>query len=229
MRFDTVFFDIGNTLFFYNYEFLSGFLAERFDINVHPIQLEEMHKLAQRDLVTEGILSGRHDEVWNWTYRRWFRHAGFDEDTAERVLQAIRKHPFNHLFWTRMEEGVPRMLDWFRERGFKLGIISNAEGQIGRLLKHVNIHSKFDVVADSADVGFDKPHEGIFRFALDAVGSDAAKTVYVGDLYDTDIVGARNVGMTPVLVERIYNAAKRDCLTVARATDLPKLEIFEGI
>ena len=229
MKFDTIFFDIGNTLFFYNYEFLCGLLAERFDRDVHPMQLEEMHKLAQRELVTEGILSGGHNEVWDWTYRRWFKHTGFDEEMTDRVLQAIRTHPFNHLFWTRMEEGVPKMLDWFKERGFKLGIVSNAEGQIGRLLKHVNLYSKFDVVADSADVGFDKPHEGIFRFALDAVGSDPTRTVFVGDLYDTDIVGARNVGMTPVLVERIYNAAHRDCITVARATDLPGLDIFKGI
>jgi len=229
MRFDTVFFDIGNTLFFYNYEFLGGFLAEHFDMDVHPMLLEEMHKLAQRELVSEGILQSGHHEVWNWTYRRWFKLVGLEEEIAEKVLDAIRNHPFNHLFWTRMEEGVPAMLDWFRERGFKLGIISNAEGQIARLLRHVGIDSKFDVVADSSDVGFDKPHEGIFRYALEAVGSDAERTVYVGDLYDTDIVGARNVGMTPVLVERIYNASNRDCLTVARATDLPKLEIFKGI
>jgi HAD superfamily hydrolase (TIGR01662 family) len=229
MRFDTVFFDIGNTLFFYNYEFLGGFLAERFDMDIHPMQLEEMHKRAQRELVSEGILQSGHSAVWDWTYRRWFKHAGIDESTTDSVLEAIKAHPFNHLFWTRMEEGVPGMLDWFRERGFKLGIISNAEGQIVRLLKHVNIHSKFDVVADSCDVGFDKPHEGIFRYALDAVGSDPERTVYVGDLYDTDIVGARNVGMTPVLVERIYNSNHRDCITVARATDLPGLELFKGI
>ncbi len=229
MRFDTIFFDIGNTLFFYNYEFLGGFLAERFGAEVNPIELEEMHKLVQMELVREGVLERQHDDVWRWTYRRWLMRMGFDEATAERMMEAIRSHPFNHLFWTRMDEGVPETLDWFKERGFKLGIISNAEGQIVRLLRHANILRKFDVVADSGDVGITKPDEGIFRYALEAVGSEPASTVYVGDLYDIDVVGARGAGITPVLVERNYNSASRDCITVPRVSDLPGLEIFEGL
>lgn len=229
MRFDTIFFDIGNTLFSYNYEFLGGLLAERFDAHVNPIHLEEMHRLAQQELVKEGVLGRGHAEVWDWTYTRWFTHMGFDEGTSRKMLEAIRRHPFGHLFWSRIEEGVPGMLSWFRERGFKLGVISNSEGHIAKLLKHAGIDSHIDVVADSGDVGIDKPDEGIFRYALEAVGSEPEKSIHVGDLYDVDVVGARNIGITPVLVERVYNVTSRDCITVPRATDLPKLDLFKGL
>ncbi len=229
MKYDTIFFDIGNTLFFYNYEFLSGLLLERFDADVHPIKLEEMHKFAQRELVTDGPLAKGHSEIWLWTYRRWMEHVGFDAAEAESIIEAIKNHPFSHLFWTRMEEGVPEMLDWFRERGFRLGVISNAEGQIGRLLRHVGVDSKFDAIIDSGEVGMDKPDEGIFKHALALVGADPSKSIHVGDLYEVDVVGARNAGITPILVERVYNAGSHDCLTVERACDLPKLEIFQGL
>ena len=229
MKFDTIFFDIENTLFFYNYEFLGGLLAERFDLNTNPVHLEETHKRTQMELVSEGVILKDHDEIWSWTYTRWLTHMGYDEATAKRVMDAIRNHPFNHLFWTRMEEGVPEMLTWFRERGFKLGVISNAEGQIEKLVKHVQLDSKFDVIVDSGRLGITKPDEGIFRYALERIGSEPDCSVHVGDQYTIDIVGARNVGITPVLVERSYNEDDRDCITVARVSDLPKLDIFEGI
>ena len=38
-----VFFDIGNTLFFYNYRFLSDMLNERFEIDRDPRELEAVH------------------------------------------------------------------------------------------------------------------------------------------------------------------------------------------
>jgi HAD superfamily hydrolase (TIGR01549 family) len=230
MRFDAIFFDIGNTLFFYNYEFLSGFLAERFDVQLGPIQLAESHRAAQRELIEQGVLQKSHEEIWFATYRRWLANAGLDERMVEEVVAGIRKHPFNHLFWTRVDDGVPEMLDWFKERGFKMGVISNAEGQIKRLLEHAGLDFKFDAIVDSGDLGITKPDAGIFRYALDAVGASAETSIHVGDLYDIDVLGARGAGMTPVLVETTCPAAGDcDCLTVRRAADLPNLDLFKGL
>lgn len=229
MQFDAIFFDIGNTLFFYNYEFLSGFLSERFDVQLGPMQLGESHRAAQHELIEQGVLGKSHDEIWYATYRRWLARAGLEQPAVENVVTAIRQHPFNHLFWTRVGDGVPEMLDWFRERGFKLGVISNAEGQIKRLIEYAGLNDKFDAIVDSGDLGITKPDAGIFRHALDALGVDAKKSVYVGDLYDIDVVGARGAGLTPVLVETTYPATGRDCLIVPCAADLPKLDLFKGL
>ena len=130
-----------------------------------------------------------------------------------------------------LEGFIKRVTDksWFQERGFKLGVISNAEGQIKRLVKHAQLDEKFEVVIDSGEIGITKPDEGIFRAALEGMGSTGEKSIYVGDQYRIDVLGARNAGITPILVERAYNADERDCITVPRVTDLPKLEIFQGI
>jgi HAD superfamily hydrolase (TIGR01549 family) len=229
MQIEAVFFDIGNTLCFYNYDFLRGLLAERFGLSVASAELAETHAAVQREIVAEGLPRAGQDALWHATYRRWLARAGVDEERLEPVIEAIRRHPFRHLFWARVEEGTREMLDWFRERGVKLGVISNAEGQIRRLLEHVGLDARFDVIADSAVVGIAKPEEGIFRYALEAVGVAPAHSVYVGDLYEIDVVGARKVGMLPILVDREGEKNASDCLTLARAVDLPQLPLFSPL
>jgi len=56
------------------------------------------------------------------------------------------------------------------------------------------------VVLDSALVGVEKPDPAIFRAALAAIGVAPAEALYVGDLYDVDVVGARAAGMEAVLL-----------------------------
>lgn len=227
MDFDTIFFDIGNTLFFFNYEFLRDFLAQRFGVTATTEEIERKHLAMKRSIVAEGLVGTMgHDELWWEAYRRWLLGIGVDEGEVRPIAQAIRDHPFRHLFWARMEEGTPEMLDWFRERGFRLGVISNAEGQIRRLLEHAHVDGRFDVVVDSSVVGFAKPDERIFRHAIEQMGAQPARCVHVGDLFDVDVQGARAAGITPILVDRDGISPGVDCLTVRRATELPQLSIF---
>ncbi|MBN1283623.1 MAG: HAD family hydrolase [Proteobacteria bacterium] len=229
MRYDSIFFDVGNTLYFYNYDFLCGLLSERFDIEVDGAELAAVHRRAQLSVVREGLEGRTHEELWGRTYRRWFEMAGIDGEKAGEAIDAVRTHPFRHLFWSRMEEGTREMLDWFRERGFRLGVISNAEGQIRRLLEHTGINSRFDVVVDSSEVGVAKPDARIFRMAVEGVRSSPERCVHVGDMVEIDVAGARGAGITPILVDRDGATSEPGLITVARATDLPKLSIFSGI
>lgn len=227
MQFDTIFFDIGNTLFFFNYEFLREMLAQRFGVARTVGEIELRHAETKRSLVTDklvGTLS--HDALWWEAYRRWLGLLGVEEGDIRGISETIRNHPFRHLFWSKMEEGTPETLDWFRERGFKLGVISNAEGQIRRLLEHANMEERFDVIIDSGVVGFAKPDERIFKHAVERMGAKSASCIHVGDLFEVDVVGARQAGITPILVDREELSGGVDCLKVRRVVDLPKLEIF---
>jgi putative hydrolase of the HAD superfamily len=66
-------------------------------------------------------------------------------------------------------------------------------------------------VLDSALVGVEKPDPAIFRAALAALDVAPAEALYIGDLYDVDVVGARAAGMEAVLL--LPDAAVRgpDC------------------
>lgn len=227
MQFDTIFFDIGNTLFFFNYEFLRELLAQRFGVSTTMEEIEQRHREMKRSLVVDKLVGTMtHDGLWWEAYRRWLSLLGVEEGEIRIISETIRNHPFRHLFWSKMEEGTPEMLDWFRERGFKLGVISNAEGQIRRLLEHANLENRFDVIVDSGVVGFAKPDERIFKHAVERAGASTGSCIHVGDLFEVDVVGARQAGITPILVDRDDLSSEVDCLKVRRAVDLPKLKIF---
>lgn len=221
-----IFFDVGNTLFFYNYDFLRGLLEERFNVDVTTEELEATHQIIRRSmgpLLDQGL---SHEAIVEEAYRRWFRSIGIDDDRIPSIIEAIKTHPFRHLFWARMADGAKELLIWFHDRGFKLGVISNAEGQIRRLIAHAGLESTFETVIDSHEVGFQKPDERIFRRGLTDLGVAAGEAVHVGDLFEADVVGARAAGIVPVLVDKEGRYPDANCLTVKNVADLRNLPIF---
>lgn len=133
-------------------------------------------------------------------------------------LEAYARH------W-RLNEGAEEILAAASRLG-TVGLLSNgfrelqrakvSRFRLGRWVQHV-------VLSD--DVGAMKPSRAIFdaaeRAALPAGGP--ARKVYVGDHFETDIVGAKNAGWLPVL----YNPAGREVpgpvLYVKRLIDLKPL------
>ena len=103
-------------------------------------------------------------------------------------------HDESHL-WCRVAPGHPGGARSLRARGLRLGVVSNSDGRVEEALVAAGLRECFDVVLDSALVGVEKPDPTIFRAALAALGVAAAEALYVGDLYQVDVVGARAAGM----------------------------------
>ncbi len=224
-----VFFDIGNTLFFYNYPFLSDLLKERFEIDRHPQELEAVH-YSLNEVIQQKVKEHRdHQTLVREVYALWLDELGVDGERIPRIVDVVGAHPFPHMFWARIGEGVRDTLEWLRERHVKLGVISNAEGQIQRLLEHVGVHEYFGVVLDSKVVGVEKPDVRIFEKALDALGVAADEALHVGDLVEADVRGARDAGITPVLVDRENRYPDIDCLRVRNVCELTALPAFEDV
>ena len=89
-----------------------------------------------------------------------------------------------------------------RERGLVLGAVSNWAWQLPELLDGLGLRSYLDFVAASARVGYDKPHRGIFEWALGQAGVPPDTVIHVGDHLDADVAGARGAGIEAVLVDR---------------------------
>jgi putative hydrolase of the HAD superfamily len=66
-------------------------------------------------------------------------------------------------------------------------------------LRHVGLAEFFNPIIVSGDVGYRKPDPRLFRKALDALGTSAGETAYVGDDLEQDVLGAKQVGMKTVL------------------------------
>jgi HAD superfamily hydrolase (TIGR01509 family) len=114
--------------------------------------------------------------------------------------------------------GTAEALAELRRRGFVVAVISNADGGVERLLEGAGLRQHLEFVVDSGLVGVEKPDPRIFRIALDRSGVAPQDACYVGDLYPVDVVGARQAGLEPVLMDPLGRYGGRDCRT---ARDVP--------
>jgi putative hydrolase of the HAD superfamily len=95
----------------------------------------------------------------------------------------------------------PALLESLRERGLKLGLVSNAFDPgwlLHRDLQQMGLADRLDFAVFSSEVGKRKPHPAIFERALEALGVAAADAVFVGDRLVEDVRGAGELGMTTV-------------------------------
>ncbi|MCZ6782516.1 MAG: HAD-IIIA family hydrolase [Proteobacteria bacterium] len=102
--------------------------------------------------------------------------------------------------------GVREGLDELVGAGVPMGVVSNAMFSARVLeseLRRHGLRDPFRFVISSADHGRRKPHESIFRAALDRLGADAADTWFVGDRFEADVIGAHAVGMTPIWLNKV--------------------------
>lgn len=113
---------------------------------------------------------------------------------------------FLERFWTIENWALfPDVLDSMqrlRERGIRVGILSNASSDLLDLLRELGILAHCDFTVVSAIEGVKKPDRRIFEVALQRSGAVPREAVHVGDMYVEDVVGARAVGVRPLLMDR---------------------------
>jgi putative hydrolase of the HAD superfamily len=88
--------------------------------------------------------------------------------------------------------------------GYQLGLISNANSDwaVNAILRKFEIHRFFKIILTSAALRIRKPRPAIFLKALDALKTLPKETVFVGDSFDADVIGARNVGIHAIHLRR---------------------------
>jgi putative hydrolase of the HAD superfamily len=146
-----------------------------------------------------------------------------ERERADATRRIAEEHARANL-WSCAAEGAADTLQTLHERGYRLGVVSNADGRVRRLLEDAGLAPRLDVVVDSAEVGIEKPDPRIFLAATRRLELEPAACAYVGDIYDIDVVGAREAGMEPILIGRC--PAPEEIRRVAKLPEL--LEIFTG-
>jgi len=119
--------------------------------------------------------------------------------------------------------GAAETLADLRERGYRLAVISNWSADLPRTLSLMGLKDHFDGVFASETLGYAKPHAAAFLVPLDRLGLTPGETLYVGDLYDIDVRGAREVGMQTVLVDPLGLGLHPDVPTIACLSELTGL------
>jgi putative hydrolase of the HAD superfamily len=121
------------------------------------------------------------------------------------------------------EDTLPA-LEMLKSQGYRMGILSNLRRDMAQLCQQLGISGYLDFCINSAEAGAEKPHAPIFLAALDRVSVAPEEAVHVGDQYHSDVLGARGVGMHPVLIDRGgWQTDVNDCPKISSLSDLTAL------
>jgi len=133
------------------------------------------------------------------SYAAGFKAMGFnDADALARDLGEVARSLQFVIF---PDPAAEQVLGNLKAKGFRLGVISNHRGTLKENLEELALLHNFDVVLDSHLIGCRKPDSEIFLMACRAVDVEPEEAVHVGDEPASDIIGARNAGLFPVLVD----------------------------
>lgn len=126
-------------------------------------------------------------------------------------------------------EGVREALETLHIR-YKMGIICDTGITPGyvlrKVLKRNQILDLFTSIVFSDEVGFNKPHRLMFETALRELKANPSEAVHVGDLLETDIAGAKKIGMKAVLISRTEE--QRSYLNIRPDLEISNLQELIG-
>ncbi len=210
----TIFFDAGNTLIFPDYFVIQKVLGE-FGIKatVAKIRQAEYEALAESQ-------KEKGTQSWKVYFGIWLKMAGAHEENVKNIYADLwGKHRQKNL-WSLVEESAVETLAELKKRQYKLGVISNSDGGIEKLLTDCGLAKYFDAIVDSSAFGIRKPDVKIFEFALKEIKADAGESLFVGDSYEIDILGAENAGLTAMFYDPLKKYDHLPCTKINKLSEL---------
>jgi HAD superfamily hydrolase (TIGR01549 family) len=118
---------------------------------------------------------------------------------------------------------VPALLARLRASGLRLGVLSNRTNPCQEDLERLGLAEYFEMAVVAGEFGAWKPDPEIFQQALTRLGNPAHETLYVGDNYYADVIGAENAGLVPVLLDPDGLFPEANCQVIARLEELPAI------
>ena len=224
---ETALFDFDGTLVHHepdSFDLVSAFCA---DIG-QPLSAEaerrgrrERHRFFVKPTVLRALREEGRDQFWLHFNRHLLQAIGIQGDLDQ--LAGALSARFVGLEWhhfCRPEDR--RTLSELCRRGYRLGLITNRDHVAGfvEILQRVDLASYFDLILASGEIGVRKPEPGIFDTALERLGARAGRSIYVGDNYWADVLGAERANITPVLLDPQRLFPEAECLVLDR---LPQL------
>ena len=223
---DTIFLDVGNTLISIDFDRVAAELAAR-QLPCAADVLRRAEAAARPGYSERVFVTGAPPDrsLFHSYLCAIFEHAdclaGLSPIARDQLVSELapilRPDGRASALWRMVMPGVPEALGRLQRRGLTLAVISNSDGTCAKSLEDAGLLGYLSFVIDSADVGVEKPDPRIFEIALARCGADPRRTLYIGDLYHADVVGARRAGLHALLLDPYGDWPPMDC---ERATDL---------
>ena len=213
-RFDTVLFDLGDTLIYFDDDWSKIFLLAKEKL---------LDSLQSRGLPLDKSFLDEFSSRMDEYYRE--RDTEFLEHTTRYVLSttlndwgypnlpdSLISASLTDMYVVTQANWIPEedaldTLEQLRQQGYRMALISNAadDSNTQVLVDKLGGRHYFDVVMSSAFAGIRKPNPKIFHSVLRQMNVSPGRAVMVGDTLGADILGAQNAGIFSVWITRRAN------------------------
>ncbi len=221
-RIETILFDAGGVLVDVDLPYVRRLVeARRIEVTIDQLtRAEAMARLEIHRLVSRG---GRVGQAWRDFFRLILADVGVGPGDHEQIIDSLWEAHQRFGLWTVGIPGVADTIRGLRDAGYRIGVVSNAEGRVEQDLYGAGYDGLLDVVVDSHVVGVEKPDPAIFAIAIERLEAQPETTIHVGDIPSVDVEGARAAGICPILVDP--HGHHLDCTAprIASVNELPAL------
>ena len=219
-RYDAVLFDLGHTLVYFDPPETTVVGAALRDLGID-------RSLPQIEAALQAVLGIHYEDAAMATFaatpdhdrstqlqlaRAFLSQLGLTVDgNLVETYEGLLDSRFSRPGAMRIFPEATEVLSVLQDMHYRLGIVSNWSWDLRNRVAQVELDPYFEVVWASAYAGCNKPHPGILFQVLVQMDLSARRTLYVGDSYRHDVVGARNAGLDAVLLDRTGTADAPDC------------------
>lgn len=177
-------------------------------INSEPLWVEGMQEVLatvgveitpELAVQTTGLRTSEVIAYWH-DYFQWNHKSR--EQVAEEIIETVsyKIAQEGHLM-----EGIPYILDFFQNRGLKMGLASSSPLQfIEQALTHFGIRGYFSTVSSAEYEPYGKPHPAVYLSCLQQLGSQPLKSMAFEDSVN-GMIAAKAARMKVVVVPEPHN------------------------
>jgi putative hydrolase of the HAD superfamily len=142
------------------------------------------------------------------------------QDLAPKLHKHMRKK-------YRPQDVIPKdvfpTLKRLCKAGLTIGLLTNRTDSPAEYLEKVGLTGHLDFHIAAGQIGSWKPDPEAFYYSMGMARSTPSETLYVGDNYYADAVGARQAGMQAVLIDREQVFPAAECPVIYEIGEIPGL------
>ena len=198
---ETILLDAGGVLLDLDYRYLVR-LCRAYGVTTDAETLSRHEAQARVDIHRAVEAGARVSDMWRTYFHQMLTAVEVKEDDQPELIDSLWEAHQKFGLWSVAIEGSVDAVKTLKQAGYRIGVVSNAEGRVAHDLGRAGFFELFETVVDSHDVGVEKPDPAIFRIAMERMGVGSEGALFVGDVPAVDVDGARNAGLHPLLIDR---------------------------
>ena len=202
------------------FDFVGTLLSKEYDDTTHQNIIREVLRDAKAENVDPMKVWEEYEAITSERFRQFagkpYKPIKLLEEEVMQELAEKYGFELSPRFWEihlKMHQQYGRLYDeaietlkTLKERGYHVGLITDSDSEYLKAhLEALGILELFDSITTSEEAGFYKPHPRIFELALEKANVKGEEAIYVGDNPLKDCVGARQVDMISILLDKKGN------------------------